>query len=130
MIPNLSAAELHQLSCESTEKPCEFCDTFQCDSWETLPTNFVASEYPVIGHCRFEGSENIWEEYHPNKTTMWSRQAPVALQYYPYNRSDVAQCNHCKRVYLRYTEFGGYYVDQRIRLVNLYLILLEKEASS
>ncbi|WP_108646832.1 hypothetical protein [Polynucleobacter rarus] len=127
---NLSATELYQLSCESSEIKCEFCDTFQCESWETLPSSFVLSEYPVVGNCRFEGSSDIWEEYHPDKTTMWSNHAPIALRYYPYNRSDVVQCSHCKRVYLRYTEFGGYYVDQRIRLVNPSLIVLEEDASS
>jgi hypothetical protein len=127
---NLSATELYQLSCESSEIECKFCDTFQCESWETLPSSFVDSEYAVVGHCRFEGSENIWEEYHPNKTTMWSNQAPIALRYYPYNRSDVIECSHCKRIYLRYTEFGGYYLDQRIRLVNPSLIVSEENASS
>ena len=34
---------------------------------------------------------------------------------FPYNISDVYACSTCDKVLLRYTEFGGYYVDHRVR---------------
>ena len=46
--------------------------------------------------------------------------------YHPYNSSDVYQCQACQTVYLRYTEYGGYYVDERIRVVKPELIVDEK----
>jgi hypothetical protein len=86
----------------------------------------MAKFYDQVGSCKLDGSENMWDEFHPLKTTIWSNSAPIALKYYPYNRSDVLRCSHCQRVYLSYTEFGGYYVDQRIRIVNPDLIVMEE----
>ena len=48
---------------------------------------------------------------------------PVALGYHPYNRCDVWRCTACRRVFLRYTEYGGYYQDERIRLVDPGLVV-------
>ena len=39
----------------------------------------------------------------------------IAPAYFPYNRCDVWTCVQCARPFLRYTEYGGYYVEQRIR---------------
>ena len=43
--------------------------------------------------------------------------APIAIDYAPYNRSGVWICRHCHKPFLRYTEYGGYYSDERIRAV-------------
>lgn len=67
--------------------------------------------------------EPTYREYHPSGTDYWSGKAPVALHYFPYNRCSVAQCAECGRVYLRYTEGGGYYVEHRIRALNPALIV-------
>ena len=44
--------------------------------------------------------------------------APVAVRFFPYNRCDLWRCTQCQRHLLRYTEFGGYYVDHRVRSVS------------
>lgn len=64
------------------------------------------------------------EEYHPDRTNLWSPDAPIALNYFPANRSAVWQCKQCSRCYLRYTEYGGYYVDRRIRALQPGLIIV------
>jgi len=69
--------------------------------------------------------EPTFEEYHPNATHYDSADAPVALAYFPTNRCTVFQCNTCDHFALRYTEFGGYYVDPRARLLNPKLITEE-----
>jgi len=56
-------------------------------------------------------------------TQLWSEEAPIAIQHHPYNRSDVLECNDCKRTFLHYTEYGGYYLDERIRELKLNLIV-------
>ena len=126
MTNRISSKQLYDLSSATTQAVCDCCSGFECASWETRPASFVAKNYEIVGTCQFDGSENIWDEHHPEQTTIWSNNAPIALQYYPYNRADVLRCTHCQKVYLTYTEFGGYYVDQRIRLVNRDLIVLEE----
>ena len=61
--------------------------------------------------------EATFEEYHPQGTRYDSPNAPVAPRYFPYNRCDVFTCQTCSRVLLKYTEFGGYYIDHRVRVV-------------
>ena len=59
--------------------------------------------------------EPTFEELHPQGTSYESPDAPAAVQHFPYNRCDVWKYNQCQRHLLRYTEFGGYYVDHRVR---------------
>ena len=66
--------------------------------------------------------EPTFEEHHPNSTRYDSADAPVALKFFPYNRCDVFACNRCQQQVLRYTEFGGYYVDHRARRLDAALI--------
>lgn len=67
--------------------------------------------------------EPTFEEHHPHGTRYDSADAPIAVQYFPANRCDVFKCNTCQRTLLRYTEFGGYYVDQRVRQVRAELVV-------
>jgi hypothetical protein len=69
------------------------------------------------------GSEPTFEEFHPQGTRYDSPLAPIATQFFPYNRSDVFSCSRCQRVLLKYTEFGGYYVDHRVRALNADLVV-------
>ena len=46
----------------------------------------------------------------------------MALKFFPYNRCDVFACAQCQQQVLRYTEFGGYYVDHRARRLDAALI--------
>lgn len=60
-------------------------------------------------------AEPTFEEFHPQGTRYESADAPFAPRFFPYNRCDAFACSTCQRVLLRYTEFGGYYVDHRVR---------------
>lgn len=62
-------------------------------------------------------NEPTFEEQHPQGTRYESVNAPVALKFFPYNRCDVFACQRCHQTVLRYTEFGGYYVDHRARRI-------------
>ena len=48
---------------------------------------------------------------------------PIAPAYFPYNRCDVWQCANCGRPFLRYTEYGGYYVEERVRELHAALVV-------
>jgi hypothetical protein len=51
-----------------------------------------------------------------------SSDALIAPAFFPYNRYDVFSCAACDRVLLKYTEYGGYYVDDRVRVVQPVLV--------
>ncbi len=70
-------------------------------------------------------AEPTYEELHPEGTRYGSPMAPVAMKFFPYNRCDVWRCGQCQRVLLRYTEFGGYYVDHRVRELSPGLSILD-----
>ena len=97
---------------------CSTCNPLMHPGWESVPGSFDLALLKYIGTLRSENASEVWEEYHPNGTHSWSLDAPIAVDYYPYNRCDVVECIDCQRKYLRYGEYGGYYVDQRIRPLN------------
>jgi len=103
------------------EQKCLNCASLNASGWETLPQTFDQDKLEMIGTLRSEGEES-WNEYHPKGTQIWSDNAPIALGYHPYNKCDIYECKTCGTQYLRYTEFGGYYIDQRIRELNPELI--------
>ena len=61
--------------------------------------------------------EPTFEKFHPQGTRYASAQAPVAVRFFPFNRCDVYRCRDCGLLVLGYTEYGGYYVDHRVRCV-------------
>ena len=67
--------------------------------------------------------ELTFEEFHPNGTRYGSADAPIAVSWIPFNRCDLYVCDRCRSVFLRYTEYGGYYVDRRVRLVDPTLVV-------
>jgi len=105
---------------------CEACAVLACPGWEAFPGSFPESGLRRVGSLRAEG-EAAWEEptleeYHPEGTGYWSPRAPIAPALHPYNRCDVWACAQCGRPFLRYTEYGGYYEERRIREVDAALI--------
>lgn len=106
------------------DENCPTCANLNCEGWESLPAVFNKNSIQLIGTLKVEDAPESWEEFHPNATDIWSPNAPIAVGFHPYNRCDLYQCTTCSRIYLRYTEFGGYYVDERIRALNSkYLVL-------
>jgi hypothetical protein len=89
-----------------------------------MPAGFDRKAWVRVGTLRDPDSdEPTLQEHHPRGTHGWSPDAPIALAYYPYNLCDAWQCKTCRRLYLRYTEYGGYYEDERVRQVDPALVL-------
>lgn len=103
---------------------CPSCAALACKGWESLPGSFDRSGLRRVGTLRDPDDEDpTLAEYHPAGTHGWSGDAPIALGWFPYNRCDVWQCAACGRPFLRYTEYGGYYTDERIRELQAALVL-------
>ncbi|WP_427914571.1 hypothetical protein ACPWT1_06550 [Ramlibacter sp. MMS24-I3-19] len=124
-LPLLDAAQLRELAARhrSGDK-CPVCGGLQCKGWEALPAAVNISGLRRVGTLRDpELYEVTVEEYHPDGTHSWSPDAPIAAAFHPANKSDVWQCSSCGRVFLRYTEYGGYYQEERVREVDPALIV-------
>jgi len=117
-LPHLLAADIQALAVAapgSPRPPC--CAYVQAPGWESLPASFDQAQFRAVGSLRnpdYDAPE-VLAEYHPAGTSFWSPDAPIAPRFFPYNRSDVWTCISCTRPFLRYTEAGGYYVEDRIR---------------
>ena len=99
---------------------CAACNALRCPGWEALSSTFDETALAQVGTLRetdADAVEPTLDEYHPQRSNYWSEDAPIAVGYHPYNRCDVWACKSCARVFLRYTEYGGYYVESRIRAV-------------
>ena len=103
------------LKCVDT--PACSCSVGACLAWESLPEErWLGDQMKHLGTLRDPDLyEPTFEEFHPNGTRYDSPDAPFSAVHFPFNRCDAYQCQPCGRVLLRYTEFGGYYVDHRVR---------------
>lgn len=110
------------LRSSGTSRQCA-CAVFSCAGWERVPISFPESQLRRLGTLIDDAcAEPTFLEFHPSGSNYWSENAPIALNYFPYNRCSVTQCEVCGRAYLRYTESGGYYVEHRLRALNPALI--------
>ena len=124
MIKQLNRDQLLEVAkSPKTLESCSECVSLSCPGWVSVPGYFDLAQLKVVGTLRTESAEQSWDEYHPHGTHLWSEAAPIALQHHPYNRADVLECVCCKRTFLHYTEYGGYYLDERIRELNPMLIV-------
>ncbi|AKM33137.1 hypothetical protein AB870_22945 [Pandoraea faecigallinarum] len=96
------------------------CTRTPLDGWASLPNSLPDTQLEAVGTLfdRHDTQEPTFAEYHPDGTSYWAANAPIAPRYFPYNRANLCRCRDCGRLYLRYQEGGGYFVDQRIRRVN------------
>ncbi|WP_087725589.1 hypothetical protein [Pandoraea sp. PE-S2T-3] len=103
----------------SATAPCS-CTRTPLDGWASLPNSLPDAQLEPIATLMApnDTQEPTFAEFHPNGTSYWAVDAPIAPRYFPYNRSQVCRCRECDRLYLRYQEGGGYFVDQRVRLVD------------
>lgn len=77
-----------------------------------------------LGTLRNPGDEDpTVREFHRDGLRYGSPHAPIAPAWFPYNRCEAWACAACGRGYLQYTEFGGYYVDHRLREVDPALVV-------
>ena len=124
MIKQLNRDQLLKIAKSTkTVESCPECVSLSCPGWVSVPGDFDLTKLKVVGTLKTENAEVCWEEFHPDGTHLWSEEAPIALQHHPYNRADVRECAGCKRTFLHYTEYGGYYLDERIRELNAILIV-------
>ena len=120
----LSAASLKAAAQGAQSGICS-CALGPCPGWES----FTEERWPKdlmqpVGTLRdVDIYEPTTDEFHADGTRYESPDAPIAVNFFPYNRCDVHGCTQCHRVLLRYTEFGGYYVDHRVREVDAALVV-------
>ena len=127
----LDAQALKALAQAASSKSCQ-CPLGPCSGWESVTEDrWPTPRLTAVGSLRADtadgehaqGGEATFEEFHPQGTRYDSPLAPIAPQFFPYNRCDVFSCSRCDRLLLRYTEFGGYYVDHRVRALNADLVV-------
>jgi hypothetical protein len=115
-VPLLDAAGLRQIAGSRPGQPCPACAAIRAPGWEALSGSLDRKQLRRIGTLRDPRVEEPpLDEYHPGGTHAWSSEAPIAPAFFPYNRCEVWECASCGRPFLRYTEYGGYYVEERIR---------------
>lgn len=122
----MDSAQLRQLA-QSPPDQCR-CALKACRGWESVSDDrWPANQMRPVGTLRKPPSDDpaelTFEEFHPDGTRYESSTAPIAPGYFPFNRCDVHACTRCGCAVLKYTEFGGYYVDQRVRLVDAALVV-------
>jgi len=122
-VPFLNTSEALRQLANQANTPCQ-CALQHCAGWESInDTVWPAQHMAHVATLRDpDVYEPTFEEHHAGGTRYESADAPVALKFFPYNRCDVYACHRCQQHVLRYTEFGGYYVDHRARRLNAQLI--------
>lgn len=123
----MTAAELLALAAApagaSNLDGCTRCAALASKGWESLPGGFDTAGLVCIGTLQQDGdAAPTLAEHHPAGTHSWSADAPIAVGWYPYNRCQVWACVACRKPFLRYTEVGGYYTDERIRELQPHLV--------
>ena len=113
----LALIQPHSSTCQCTLKTCQ--------GWRNLSdADWPKSQLHCVGTLRDPDiHEATFEEFHTNGTRHDSDMAAISIKYFPHNRCDIYRCQRCQQHVMRYTEFGGYYVDPRARLLNPDLII-------
>jgi hypothetical protein len=124
-LPVLDAATLRDLAQRAPSlEPCGACESLVCPGWETLSASVDRNALVRVATLRQPADEApTLTEFHPDGTHGWDAHAPIAPAYFPYNLCEVWQCKACARPFLRYTEYGGYYVDERVRALRPDLVV-------
>jgi hypothetical protein len=125
MTPYVDAAALVELARRAESNMADSCSCTRTplDGWQSQPLSLDETQLVEIATLmRDDEPEPTFAEYRPDNIQYWSPEAPIAPRYFPYNRCGVWQCSLCNRLYLRYTEGGGYFVDKRIRALKSGLI--------
>ena len=124
-MPRLTAADLKALApARVGDRSCAACAALDCTGWEGLPGSFDRGALEQVGTLRDPSIDDpTVAEYHPGGTHVWSPDAPIAPAWFPYNRCDAWRCRTCARAFLRYTEHGGYYTEDRIRELDARLVV-------
>lgn len=125
-LKRLHAADLRALNAGDGVLPAVCaCASFTSQGWESVAAPLAAPAFECVGtlHDADAADEPTLTEWHRSGTRYWSAAAPIAVDWFPYNRCTVWRCKQCQRSFLQYTEFGGYYVDHRLRPVDPALVV-------
>ncbi|PXW95470.1 hypothetical protein C7444_10938 [Sphaerotilus hippei] len=123
-LPLLNLESLRPLAAVRPAGACQACAPLVCPGWESLPGDFDRARLQRVGTLqRPDDEEPTLVEHHPDGTHAWSVDAPIAPAFFPYNRCEAWRCTACARPFLRYTEYGGYYQDERIRELDARLLV-------
>lgn len=123
MAMNLASLQEMAVRSAAVKDACN-CTMKSLTGWEGWPASLREDQFRKVGSLIKEAKEDSTiDEYHPNGTSFWSLDAPIAPLYYPYNRCDVWECLKCSRLYLRYNDDGAYHSESRIRALDPGLIV-------
>jgi hypothetical protein len=93
------------------------CATLVCPGWESIPQPLGAPQWRHAGTLRDPDVAEPTVAEWPG-ADYWSPDAAIAPHHFPYNRCTAWACVQCARGVLQYTEYGGYYVDHRVREID------------
>jgi hypothetical protein len=113
----MTADELRAFPAPQLTPPDCACAEHRAAGWESITQPLGEPVFSWRGSLRAAGDEEPGFEEWPG-SRYWSVDAPIALGWFPYNRCEVWACKACARGFLQYTEYGGYYVDHRLRAID------------
>lgn len=117
--PRLTAEDLRHLPAPAPATAGCQCAHLKCAGWESVTAPLGEPLLRHLGTLRDpEEADPTVQELHQDGSRYESAHAPIAPDWFPYNRCEVWACRACGRGFLQYTEFGGYYVDHRLREVD------------
>jgi hypothetical protein len=119
----MTAAELRALPAPALKPAGCACAHLVCDGWESIAQPLKEPLLRRLGTLRAPGDDEPTYEEWPGGGGYWSAMALIAPGHFPYNRCEVWACVACGRGFLQYTEFGGYYVDHRLRQIDPALVV-------
>lgn len=115
----LTADDLRRLPQPTATPAGCACAHLKCPGWESVAAPLGEPLLQRLGTLRDpEEADPTVQELHADGSRYESAHAPIAPAWFPYNRCEVWTCRTCGRGFLQYTEFGGYYVDHRLREVD------------
>ena len=119
----LTADDLRQFPAPSATPPNCACRALVCPGWESVS---APPGEPLLQHRGTlrdpDDPDPTVAEWHEHGSRYESPQAPIAPAWFPFNRCEVWACRRCGRGFLQYTEYGGYYVDHRLREIDPSLV--------
>lgn len=117
--PRLTAEDLRRLPDPAATPSGCACAGLKAPGWESITGPVKAPLLEALGTLRDpDDPEPTVRELHRDGSRYESVHAPIAPDWFPYNRCEVWACVQCGRGFLQYTEFGGYYVDHRLREID------------
>jgi hypothetical protein len=107
------------------------CSLARCAGWDAVTESaWPKSQLTPLATLRDSlVDEPTFEEYQPSGVRVDDPRAQISVEHFPYNRCDVYACNLCKQGVMRYTEYGGYYIDHRARRVHSDQVIKPKAAT-